>query len=950
MSMSSAIIRKSKIILSFLLATAFLTPAVNPADAADTLTISGTVQYNSSGLAQTALTYTSTDTAINPDNTNPENLGIFTYFGSLVNADSSPIQGMTIYFGSDIKYSKATDSNGRFPLDGYVIKQSARLTDYQISFTNQPAAWSGGFSLSGTITSEGNPVADAIVQFGQDSNIQQLAPTDAAGNFVFSATVNNIDNMDTGDRLTLGQASVWTDGSGGYTIYSLPAGSYTVIPSKPGFMFTPPSLSYPNMSLSQTLQDYTAALAVTISGSTGVAGVALRYDDGGTKTVLSQVPTGAYSITVPQGWTGTVIPSKAGYKFTPDQIIYGTPIDADTPNQNYAPTKLFTIQGNAGVGGAQLHYIVDGTPQTTDAAVDGNFTVTVPDGWAGILQPQKVGYIFTPPYRDYATTPVTTDLTGQDFTAIGSISGNITYHGQPLPGVTVSGGGDTTQTDANGHYTLTVLPGAYTLLTSKAGYNFTPDSPSVDASSSSIIQDFAASGIYNISGDITYHAHALSGVTVRINAGADTVQTGNDGHYSIDVPPNSYTLTPSKTGYDFSPISVVADATSGSVAQNFTASGKYTISGKVAYFGTGLEGVTVQAASTIYGNFSVTTASDGTYTISNLGNDIYALSSSLNGYNVSAEFINPVTISGSSVGGKDFTATGFYSIRGRITTQDGNPVQGINVSVGVKSGITDADGSYTISGLGPRSYTVTPSLDSGYTFHPVSLFASIANANVLGQDFTALLPTEAKDANLQTLAPDLGYFSWSFSSGLTTYNMSLANRFDTLTITAKTEQSLASLRVALNGSTVPPVGDTYNLHLNVVSMNQAVFAVTSHDGTVTRSYTININNLTTNNPLRFVTSQKTSAIVRTVYTYLIKAQDDYHDLPTYTSTPLPAWLHLTDNGDGTATLSGMPAFSDVGMSKTIVITASDSHSLSEVQVFTIQVVGPYSVFLPIAYQ
>jgi hypothetical protein len=947
--MSSTIIRKSKIILSFLLAIAFLTSAVNSADAADTLTISGTVQYNGSGLAQTALTYTFTDTAINPDNTNPENLGIFTYFGSLVNADSSPIQGMTIHFGG-YKYSKTTDSNGRFPFDGYVIKQSARLTDYQISFTNQPAAWNEGFSLSGTLTSEGNPVADAVVQLGLDSNIEQLAPTDAAGNFIFSATVNNFDYMDIGDHLTLGQASVWTDGSGGYTIYGLPAGSYRVIPSKPGFMFTPPSLSYPNMNSSQTLQDYTAVLTVNISGSTGVGGVTIKYDDGGTKTVVSHVPTGAYSITVPQGWTGTVIPSKAGYKFTPDQIVYGTPIDADTPNQNYVPTQLFTIQGNAGVGEAQLHYLVDGAPQTTEAGVDGNFTVTVPDGWTGILRPQKVGYIFTPSYRDYATTPVTTDLTGQDFTAMSPITGNITYHGLPLSGVTVSGGGDTTQTDANGHYTLNVLPGTYTILTSKTGYKFAPDSPSVDASGGSIIRDFTASGIYTISGDITYHAHALPGVTISINAGADTVQTGNDGHYSIDVPPNSYTLTPSKTGYDFSPISVVADATSGSAAQNFTASGKYSISGKVAYFGTDMEGVTVQAASSIYGNFSVTTAADGTYTISNLGNDTYTLSSSLNGYNVSAEFINPVSISGSSVGGKNFTATGLFSIQGRITTQDGNPVQGINVSVGVKSGTTDADGFYTISELGPISYTITPSLVSGYTFHPVSLSASITNANVTGQDFMALQPTEAKDANLHTLVPDFGYFSWPFSSGLTTYNMSLANRFDTLTITAKTNQSLASQQVTLNGSTVSPVGDIYTLHLNVGSLNQAIFAVTSYDGTITRLYTININSLTTDNTLRFVTSQKNSAIVGTVYSYQIKAQDDYHDLPTYTSTPLPAWLHLTDNGDGTATLSGLPAFSDVGMSEPIVITASNSHSLSEVQVFTIQVVAFNTLYLPITYR
>src|SRR5690606_33160987 len=51
---------------------------------------------------------------------------------------------------------------------------------------------------------------------------------------------------------------------------------------------------------------------------------------------------------------------------------------------------------------------------------------------------------------------------------------------------------------------------------------------------------------------------------------------------------------------------------------------------------------------------------------------------------------------------------------------------------------------------------------------------------------------------------------------------------------------------------------------------------------------------------------------------------------------VPAWLQLTDNGDGTATLAGTPAAANVG-SHDIVLQVSDAGGAVAEQAFTITV-------------
>ena len=90
-----------------------------------------------------------------------------------------------------------------------------------------------------------------------------------------------------------------------------------------------------------------------------------------------------------------------------------------------------------------------------------------------------------------------------------------------------------------------------------------------------------------------------------------------------------------------------------------------------------------------------------------------------------------------------------------------------------------------------------------------------------------------------------------------------------------------------------------------------------------------------NDPPEFTSTPVTDATAGTVYTYGITVTDADGDALTITAPALPAWLTLTDNEDGTATLTGTPADGDVG-NHDVSLQASDG-SAAVTQPFSIAV-------------
>ncbi len=236
-----------------------------------------------------------------------------------------------------------------------------------------------------------------------------------------------------------------SDETGRYRARVPPDWSGTVTPTKPGYTFQPPRKQYSAVRKDWLNEDYVpSVLRHTISGSVGLSGVAMKGLLGDPVTDAE----GKYAAQVEYGWSGTVAPTKAGYKFEPPTRTYGS-VPADFTNQDYTAHVLtFAISGNAYVEGVRMKGL-PGDP-LTDA--QGSYHASLPYGWSGVVTPMKEGCVFEPERREYST--VTERLTNQDYRAsifTFPIAGNV-----GIAGVTLRGLPGDVMTDADGHYSAQV--------------------------------------------------------------------------------------------------------------------------------------------------------------------------------------------------------------------------------------------------------------------------------------------------------------------------------------------------------------------------------------------------------------------------------------------------------------------------------------------------------------
>lgn len=268
--------------------------------------------------------------------------------------------------------------------------------------------------------------------------------------------------------------TVTADGGGNYSLPVSFNWSGSVTPARDGFVFSPSSRSYSSLKTDQTAQNYTAvATGRIISGNTGTPNTTLVYVDGVTKVSTSD-GAGNYSISVPNGWSGTITPAKAGFTFTPTNRTY-TNVTSDQPNQNYAAqATVYKISGNAGASGVTLSY-TDGTPKTATSLADGSYELFVSANWSGTVIPSKTGFNFSPASRTY--TNVNTSIISQNYTLTPVtfiISGNV-----GTPGAVLSyfdGVSKQVISDASGNYSLAVSYNwSGDVTPSKPAFAFTPN-------------------------------------------------------------------------------------------------------------------------------------------------------------------------------------------------------------------------------------------------------------------------------------------------------------------------------------------------------------------------------------------------------------------------------------------------------------------------------------------
>lgn len=196
--------------------------------------------------------------------------------------------------------------------------------------TNTPGSTIYSITITNNLV-ETNNSTDAVVSVDLESPngyLTRFSPPILLSNTTGIGETYTLSGIVTGtDGVTVtlsGKASdsqVVNDG-GSYSFMVTEGENYTVTPTKAGYLFTPASKAFNNVTSDKT-QNFTATQKThTISGIiTGANGVTVTL---GGDASDSQVVNngGSYSFTVIEGGNYSIIPSKIGYTFTPEYEIF----------------------------------------------------------------------------------------------------------------------------------------------------------------------------------------------------------------------------------------------------------------------------------------------------------------------------------------------------------------------------------------------------------------------------------------------------------------------------------------------------------------------------------------------------------------------------------------------------------------------------------------------------
>jgi Flp pilus assembly secretin CpaC len=336
-----------------------------------------------------------------------------------------------------------------------------------------------------------------------------------------------------------GPDPILSDENGFYQTTVVHGWKGTVVPEKPGYTFEPASRPYAKVTADVENENYTGSVVyLKIEGTIpGLGAVELAGFPGG---VVTTDDKGVYSVRVEYGFTGTIVPVKEGYSFTPAERPYNA-IAADQLKQDFRGEKIFyEISGIVGQPGVFLK----GFPTSVVSRSDGSYSAKVPYNWEGTVTPTKQGFMFQPAEQRY--TSVLASEMNQDYSPRiiqYAISGKVVdKSGAPIPDVLITAGGQvqSAMTDADGLFELMVDHGWKGRITvERNGYTFTPSTKAFDVAMMSPISNQTITGevkMMTITNTIKAGTEAIQGVKVTANPGGYTAMTDVNGKYAIKVP------------------------------------------------------------------------------------------------------------------------------------------------------------------------------------------------------------------------------------------------------------------------------------------------------------------------------------------------------------------------------------------------------------------------------
>ena len=268
-------------------------------------------------------------------------------------------------------------------------------------------------------------------------------------------------------------------------------------------------------------------------------------------------------------------------------VVSGKPAITPPPPP---PPQTYSISGTvtplAGGSGATVT-LAGATSATQTADSSGNYTFTGLASGAYTVTPSHVGYTFSP--NSLGATINGANVTGINFAARAqtfSISGTIspTVGGSGATVALSGAASGSTISDSSGSYSFSGLAnGTYAITPNHTGYTFSPGTQAATVNGANISGiNFSATvqtgSTYSISGTISPTAGGSGAMVALSGAASGSTIADGSGNYTFAALANgTYTVTPTNTGYTFSPVNGSATVNGANVTSvNFTASPQVT--------------------------------------------------------------------------------------------------------------------------------------------------------------------------------------------------------------------------------------------------------------------------------------------------------------------------------------------------------------------------------------
>ena len=412
---------------------------------------------------------------------------------------------------------------------------------------------------------------------------------------------NSSSNAISGVTVTLSGGSnnsAITGSNGSFSFSGLISGNYTVTPSKTGYVFSPSNKSYASLSSNQSNQlFFSTGTGTSTSASSSVVCGFESITDIAASNAGSTVSLETLNVSyISQGNTSLKVVHNSGS--WPGVEIEAAALSTTTWSE-YSNLHLDVF--NPGVAAITFNMLIDNTAHQRyeeegiilnpgkntviiDLAAIRTTTMTVNMNISALVF-YVLGSDVTLPYTLYYDNMVLVSSSTEEEippVATYSVSGYMKdSSSNAISGVTVTlsgGASNSAITGIDGSYSFTGLSaGNYTITPVKTDWAFKPVSMGFTLDSNLINQNSfgtytGTTPLYSISGYLKDGSSvAISAVTVNLTGkGTTTASTGIDGSYTFaNLSTGTYTLTPTKTNYTFSPLNIIIILTTNTIDNNF---------------------------------------------------------------------------------------------------------------------------------------------------------------------------------------------------------------------------------------------------------------------------------------------------------------------------------------------------------------------------------------------